>query len=415
MLSIITTIILFLLIISLIVVVHEFGHYIAARITGMEIEEFAVGMGPVLWQRKHSKSKVIARFLDFVVRLLSRGAYGGSSSKNGKPRIDTAYMIKLFPIGGYVRILGEEEENLSEGSFSEKSVRARILVAVAGVFMNILLGAFFFYLVLFAKGFVYDGLPYYEGFKPFFGEQEIKYAYPVTVMNAVEDSPAKDAGFEGGWEILTVDGVMVENTQELRNELEGKENQEITIGVNTPEEGEMDVLVTVSDEATIGVELAQDLQVLSISYTGVQKIFAGFLHGANMLKANVYILGQLIGQSVEEGSVDPVAQSVAGPVGLVAIIDIVKKYGGIVGLLDLIGLFNVALVMMNMLPFPALDGGHVAFLALEGIRGRPVNKKLQQALFTGGMIILLLFMVVVSAKDVFQFGIWDGIKGLFGG
>jgi regulator of sigma E protease len=443
MVSFITTLLLFALIISVIVVVHELGHYIAARITGMEVEEFALGMGPVVWQKKHSESKHVAKVLDFLVfRRVERQVTIGDvtervveeemvmetvPAKSAAPpdqlgnggaeagHVDTNYMIKLFPIGGYVKILGEEEENATTGSFSQKSVWARMLVACAGVVMNMLLGAVFFYVVLIAKGFVYDSLPYYDGFQAVFGTQQVEYAYPVTVMGVIEDTPAEEAGFKAGWEILEVDGEKVASVEELKSVVGKYAGSEVNIGINTEDQKSLTVAVTVSDEGTIGVELAQDFKVLKISYNGIERVFAGFLHEVNMLKANVFILGRLVKQSVEERTVAPVAQSVAGPVGLVAVIDIVKKYGGIVGIVDLIGMFNVALVMMNILPFPALDGGHVMFLGIEAVRGRPVNPKLQQGLFTVGMILLFAFMIVVSAKDVFQFGIWDWFKGLFGG
>ena len=96
-----------------------------------------------------------------------------------------------------------------------------------------------------------------------------------------------------------------------------------------------------------------------------------------------------------------------------AIIDVVREYGGLIGLLDLVALFCLALVLMNMLPLPALDGGHVLFLSIEAVRGRPVDEKIQQALFGAGMVFLIALMVVISVKDIFQFGIWDWVKDLF--
>lgn len=444
MMSFITTLLLFALIISVIVIVHELGHYMAARITGMEVEEFAVGMGPVLWQKKHSKSKHVAKMLDFLVfrrveRQITRGnmiekqveeelvvggipevigevGAGGNGDEGENPNghIDTTYMLKLFPIGGYVKILGEEEETTREGSFSSKSVWARMLVACAGVFMNFLLGALVFYIVLAAKGFTYDSLPYYEGFTAVFGDTEIDYAYPVTVVGVVEGSPAREAKFEVGWELMAVEDTAVENVRDLKKEVGKNAGKTIEIDIVDLEGFSSEVEVAVSEEGTIGVELASDYQIMRISYTGVNRVFSGFFHEVNMVKANVFILGKLIAQSIRERTVEPVAQSVAGPVGLVAVIDIVKKYGGVIGILDLIGMFNVALVMMNILPFPALDGGHVLFLGIEAVRGRPVNHKLQQGLFTAGMIMLFLFMIIVSIKDIWQFGVWDWFKGLFG-
>jgi regulator of sigma E protease len=380
MLSLLTTLALFLLIIGVVILVHELGHFIAARATGMKVEEFAIGMGPKIW---------------------------------GKKRGDTEYMIKLFPIGGYVKILGEEERVKEKGSFSEKSVGARVLVAVAGVSMNFLLAVVIFYVVLAFQGFEYIGVPYYENYSPVFGDQEMVYAYPVTVVDILPDTPAEEAGLTAPVEIFAVDGEEIENTDQLKKKIENNTAGEIDIEIVMGESERYEVTVGVSEEGKIGVELAPDMEVWQLEYNGVTRVFTGFAHSVNMVHANVYVLGKLIGQSVEEGTVEPVASSVTGPIGLFAIIDIVKQFGGVLGLLDLVGLFCIALVIMNMLPFPALDGGHVVLLGIEAVRGRPVDEKVQQVMFIVGIVILLMLMAVISAKDAFQFGLWDWVKGLF--
>lgn len=380
MMSFLTTLVLFLLIIGVVILVHEFGHFITARVTGMKVEEFAIGMGPKIW---------------------------------GKKKGDTEYMIKLFPIGGYVKILGEEERVKDEDSFSEKSVGARVLVAVAGVAMNFLLAVVIFYGVLAFQGFEYIGIPYYENYSPVFGEQELVYAYPVTVVDILPDTPAQEAGLTAPVEIHAVDGEEIESTDQLKEKIDNNTSGKVELEIST-EEGEKKVVtVGVSDDGKIGVELAPDMKVWQLEYNGITRVFTGFAHSVNMVHANVFVLGKLIGQSVDEGTVEPVASSVTGPIGLFAIIDIVKQLGGVLGLLDLVGMFCVALVLMNLLPFPALDGGHVVLLSIEAVRGRPVDEKVQQVIFMAGFVILLILMVVISAKDAFQFGLWDWVKGLF--
>lgn len=376
----VVTILLYILIVGLVVMVHEVGHFIAARATGMIVEEFSLGMGPKLWS-------------------FTRGG--------------VEYMIKLFPIGGYVKILGEEKRVKKEGSFSEKSVGQRMLVAVSGVIMNFLLAVIFFYGVLIGSGFEYVGVPYYEDFKAPFGEQEAIYAYPVTVVSIVENSPAEEAGLEAPFEILEVDGAAIENTEELKAEVSPHAAGEVTLKISDADDHLSEVTVGVDNEGKIGVGLAGDMQVWKLSYSGAARVFGGFAHGINMVKANLFLFGKMISQSVEEGSVEPIATSVAGPVGLVAIVDVVREFGGLVGILDLVAMFNLALLIINLLPFPALDGGHVIFLLFEAVRGKPVDEKIQSWLFGAGMLVLFGLMIAISAKDVFQFGLWDWVKGLF--
>ncbi|MBN2101155.1 site-2 protease family protein [Candidatus Dojkabacteria bacterium] len=381
MVSTIITVLLFVLIIGVVVTIHEVGHYAAARLSGMLVEEFSFGFGPKLVSKKWG---------------------------------DTEYMIKLFPLGGYVKILGEEMEIKDKRSFSEKSIISRMFVAVAGVLMNFLLAVVLFYIVLGARGFSYEGIPYYENLNLWFGDQEEFYAYNVTVIGITDDGGADKAGLEEPFEILGVDGNPVESVKDLKDELEGKEEKTVDLTIYKDGE-EKDVEVVENKEGLIGVELASDFKLIRVEYNGVERIFAGFLHFANMTKANIFVFGRLISKSVEEKSVKPVATSVSGPIGLFVVIDLVREFAGTVGILDLIATLNLTLVIINILPFPALDGGHVLFMTIEAVRGKPVNKNVERWLVNIGMIIMFGLMILISAKDVFQFEVFDWIKGLFVG
>jgi regulator of sigma E protease len=272
-----------------------------------------------------------------------------------------------------------------------------------------------FFVVLAVQGFTYVGVPYYEDYNAPFGGQEMVYAYPVTAVDVLPDTPAEEAGFEAPVEIFAVDGVEVENLEELQEELGKHASGTVTLDITMGESERFETEVGVSEEGKIGVEVAPDMKVWQLKYEGVSKVFSGVLHSVNMVHANVFVLAKLIGESVEEKTVEPVATSVTGPIGLFAIIDIVKEFGGVLGLLDLVAMFSIALVLMNMLPFPALDGGHVVLLGIEAVRGKPVDEKIQQVMFFIGIVILLILMALVSIKDVLQFGLWDWVKGLFGG
>jgi regulator of sigma E protease len=390
MLSWLVTFLIFALIIGAVVMIHELGHFVAAKISDMKVEEFSFGFGPKLF------------------------------SKKGK---ETEYMIKLFPVGGYVKILGEEEEVKDERSFSQKPVSSRLLVALSGVLMNFVLAVVLFYVVLGVKGFKYEGVPYYEDFQVWFGSQQEKVVYPVTVLDVVEDGGAekivKENEIEVPFIIEAVGGQDIETVEELQGALGDYKNKEVAIELyEIDENGEKDeeseeFNVEVNEEGYIGVELAADVRIWAIEYDGGDRYLSGFYHFANMAKANVFILGRLVSQSVEEKTVAPVSESVSGPLGLIVIVDIVKEFGGLIGLIDLVATLNLVLVIMNLIPIPALDGGQTLLMLIEAVRGKPLNKKVERWIVNISMILLFGLMIAVSIKDFFQFGFWESIRNFF--
>jgi regulator of sigma E protease len=384
MLSWIVTFLIFALIIGVVVMIHEFGHFIAARISDMEVEEFSFGFGPKLF------------------------------SKKGK---ETEYMIKLLPVGGYVKILGEEEEVKDERSFSQKPLKNRIFVVVAGVLMNFILAVFLFYIVLGIKGFEYEGLPYYKDFNVWFGSQEEKIIYPVTVLDIIEDGGAEKAAEEYDLEvpfmINEINDEPIESVEELKNILGENKEEKVDIEIESEDGETKTIQVAVDEKGLIGVELTATVKIWVISYSGAEKVFSGFFHFANMTKANFFVLGKLFSQAVEERDVAPVSNAVSGPLGLLVIVDVVKEFGGVIGLIDLVATLNLVLVIMNLLPLPALDGGQTLLMVIEGVRGKPLNKNIERWIVNVSMILLFALMIVVSVKDFFQFGFWSTIKEFF--
>jgi regulator of sigma E protease len=264
------------------------------------------------------------------------------------------------------------------------------------------------------RGFEYEGVPYYEDFNVVFGSQEEKVIYPVTVLDVVEDSGAQKAYEEYDLEvpfvIKEVDDNDVESVEQLQDILEKRKGEEVEMRIEEEDGDGKDIQLQVDEEGIIGVELAADLRVWVLKYSGGQRYFAGFLHFANMSKANYFILGKLFSQSVEEGDVSPVSDSVSGPLGLLVIVDIVREFGGLIGIVDLIATLNLVLVIMNLIPIPALDGGQVLLMIIEKLRGKPMNKKLERVIVNISMILLFALMIVVSVKDFFQFGFWARIR-----
>lgn len=376
--SFIVTFLLFAFIIGVVVIIHEFGHFLAAKISDIEVEEFSFGFGPKLYAKKIG---------------------------------ETDFMIKLFPIGGYLKLLGEEEAVDSERSFSEKGTWPKMLVAVSGVFMNLMLAVVLFYFVVGFNGFSYRGIPYYEDLNLWFGDQSVAY---TQVIDVLEDTPADRAGLPDDFEMVSIDGEEISNLNEAIEIIQSSNGQEIDIGYKTVGSDIQTKTVEVGEDGMIGIEfsLPKGYKSIRVEYEGSQRFFSGFLHTLNMVQVNYSVLGRLIGQSVEEGSVEPAASNVTGPVGLFAVVYVIKQFG-VLMIVDLIASLNLVLAVMNLLPLPALDGGHTVIIFIEELRGKPVNEKVKNWIFGAGFVFFLVLAAVIAVKDVVQFGIFDWIKSIF--
>ena len=376
------TIVIVLLIISFLVVVHELGHYWAARKNGIRVEEFGIGYPPKLFGKKFG---------------------------------ETLYSINLVPFGGFERIAGEDQEEEADkndaGSFANKTPWQKSQVLLAGVFMNLILGFVLYYILFFFTGFKSFYIPMFFDYKFKLGNERV---YETMIFDIEQDSPAYKAGIKPGEVVLTVDGVGIKDVYDLRKALVGKAGESVevvTVDANAQSSVENKVYnlipeqnkVEGSDEnsAIIGVYLGE---AKSISYdTVVQKIFAGPMHVYNMLSYSISTIGKVIGISVETKDIEPVASSMTGPVGLFNILgSIVEDIDGrkILVLLDTVAIISLGFAFTNLLPIPALDGGRTMFRIYEGITKKKVNPKLEAKVHNLGMIVLLALISLITFRDI---------------
>jgi len=372
------TLIIFLIILSVLVLVHEFGHFIVAKKLGIRVEEFGLGIPPRLF---------------------------------GKKVGETLYSLNLLPFGGFVKVTGEDS---TEGidtvadprSFASKTPGQRAMVLAAGVFMNMILAVVVFYVVLFFSNFHTQYIPAIFDYKFKFGTEHTV----GTVVGAVMDgSAAAKSGILVGDAVLDIDGVVVSDVKDLRAALVGKLGQEVAVrlrNVRTDTEGAVRVvkITPQSDKdghVILGVYLTK---AVSIDYSQPrQKVFAGFLHAYNVLDFSVSSLGKIISMSFKERSMDAVSQSVSGPVGIYELVGGLIKYGGsrvVLSLLDFIGIMSVSLAFINILPLPALDGGRILFVGIEKLLGKPLSPRFEATLHRIGFILLLGLLVLVTIKDI---------------
>lgn len=352
-----SSIIISLILLGILVVVHEWGHYIVAKKAGICVEEFAVGMGPKIY---------------------------------GFQKGETLYSFRLLPLGGFCRMEGELEEGqeVSPTSFNSKSVLARFLVIAAGPFMNFVL-ALAMLLVL----------------------NSTSYILEPILSQVVAESPAEGAGLEVGDEIVRVNGKKVNIYDELQyiifqsggetmvfDILRGDKKMEISV---TPafDEERGGYLVGIVPEIKTGIFAGnEDGEMVKASF--FETIHYSWYSMLNYIKTTA--LGLL---EVFTFTADP--DDYGGPIAIVQTIGQSYEAGltqsvwaGVQNLLQLGAILGANLGVMNLFPIPALDGGRMLFLAIEGVRGKPMSMELEGKINLMGFAFIMGLMVFVLFGDI---------------
>jgi regulator of sigma E protease len=422
------TVIAFILVLSVLVFVHELGHFIVAKRTGVVVEEFAFGYPPRLLKYWQNEGKIVLDGKEMVlgrktrvsrqVEVGGRVVYQTETQDDGREVIaqiqpvpedmsdgvasqeldgsvsvverlerGTEYTINLIPFGGYVRMLGEEDPN-APGSFASKSKRVRVAVLVAGAGMNILLA-----IVVFTAAFM-------------LGAPQVVATENVMVSGTAPGSPADDADLRVGDIIVSVNGVPVTSPDELVELTKKHLGQEVLLEIKR---GPDIVEVTLTPranppegEGAIGIAIQPTASKITLQYypfgqalwEGVQETFGIFA-----LTASVPIL--LLRGLIPAELVRPV-----GPLGIyqqtAPAVQASVQTGWWFPLLSLVGLISTALAITNLLPLPALDGGRIFFIFVETIRGRRVDPAREGFIHLIGLAILMVLVVVISYYDVIR-------------
>ncbi len=350
-------------ILSVLVLIHEWGHYIVAKKTGIQVEEFGFGYPP--------------RFKTLFVR---KG---------------TAFSLNFLPFGGFVRLLGDDGETLegkssqvqgSGASFSEKSARVRLMVIVAGAMINILFG-----IVAFAIIYTKIGIP-------------TNLAHP-RVDEVVENSPAKKAGIQTNDEVIKLNSESIESTQELIS-LIGK-NRGKTVTLTFTREGKelsKEVYIRTVEETptgagSIGISL---IELILKQYPFWQMPFRGVVQGLkDSVSFSVLILDSLKGMVVKLATSGQVPKEISGPIGIVASVHKEQTFKqGPLSILNVAAVISLNLGVVNLLPIPALDGGRAFFILIEKFIGKKRRATAEGYANMVGMVFLLGLLVLISIKDV---------------
>lgn len=363
------TIIAFILILGFLVLVHELGHFIVARRLGIAVEEFGLGFPPKLWSRHW------------------RG---------------TKYSLNLIPLGGFVKIKGEEGGSSEEcDSFSSRPVWQRTVIVLSGVVMNVIAG-WLILVALFATGVPMEITA--DTNRAFVRSSD------VVIADIVADSPAQAAGLKEGDKLVSIDKEPVGRVEDFQAYVGAKEGQSVKL-VYSRDNAEAAVEITPkiikeveAGRAVIGIQLAE-LGLVRFPFwpavTTASRATYGYLERivsalGNMAKRVV------VGQGVGEDLGGPVAIAVATN-------DVVDLGWPYALLFTAILSFNLAII--NIFPFPALDGGRIVFFIVEKIRGRPSRKMVEDWFHRAGFILLMLLAIFITYHDIMRFGgrIWSAI------
>ena len=337
------TILIALIVFGVLIFIHELGHFLAARACGVSIREFAVGMGPKLFSWKSKK-------------------------------YETQYALRLLPIGGYVSMVGEDEESEDENAFNRKNVWQKMAIIVAGPLMNILLAILVMFIMVASFGSLIS----------------------TTVGDFTEAATSDDCGLMIGDTILKVNRVRVHTGNDLVYEIMHQGDQPINLTVLR--EGKRVVIPDVS--FPIFSESGASFGEADFKLYAEQKTFGNILkHG--------FFRSFSTAKMIWDSLVDMLAgrygvESVSGPVGITQEIGKAVR-AGLSTLLYMCVVISMNLGIFNLLPIPALDGGRLFFRIIEAIRGgKPLKPEWEGYIHMIGILLLLSIMVLISFKDIFS-------------
>ncbi|OHA16210.1 MAG: RIP metalloprotease RseP [Candidatus Taylorbacteria bacterium RIFCSPLOWO2_12_FULL_43_20] len=363
------SVIIFIIILAVLIFVHELGHFLVAKKSGIRVDEFGLGFPPRLWSKKVG---------------------------------ETVYSLNAIPFGGFVKIFGENpmddksaDENDKSQSFSRKNRAVQAAVLVAGITFNII-----FAWIIISIGFM-TGLPTSVD-----ETNSSRVRDPRLVITQVlPESPAADAGLKGGDAIISLSA----GSQELQGDQITVEEVQSFISSHPDTEIEArvkrgDVEEVISAMPEFGIVEGKPALGISMDMVGIMTLppHLAFYEGAKLtgglLKAITVGVADFIASAVTGQAK---LSDVTGPVGIAGLVGDASKLG-IVYLMSFTAFISLNLAVLNLIPFPALDGGRLLFVLIEAVIRRPVNPKVMHLVNSVGFALLLLLMLVVTYRDIIR-------------
>ena len=356
-----TSAVIFIFVLGLLVVVHEFGHFIAAKAVGVRVEKFSIGFGPVIFGRQFG---------------------------------ETAFCVSLLPLGGFVKLAGEspEESKGAAWEFNSKNLLQKFLIVFAGPFMNAFL-AFVIFSAIYLVG------------QPMLSSK---------IGKVLDGTPAQSAGLLENDRVLSVNGQVMTYWEDILKELH-KNPDKAAFSIQRAGKT-LDILIIPRKQITktiFGKKIETSFVGIAPS-NEMMYIKSGFFQATLMGAERVWRLTSMIFYSLGlmvTGAM-PFKDSMTGPIGIFFMTQ-EAAHMGLIYLFYFIGSLSVSLFVLNLLPVPALDGGHVLFILIERIKGSPLKDSIKERMTQGGMALLLILMVFVVFQDIHRFSIVENIRKVF--
>lgn len=326
------------LVFVLLIIIHEFGHFIAAKICGVRVNEFAVGFGPKLFKKKLG---------------------------------ETTYAVNLIPLGGYCAMEGEDEESTDERAFGNKGPFKRLFIVANGAIFNLILGLIIIAITLIPT----------ERFAS------------THISQFTDNAVSCQYGLKENDQILAVDGRKIFTTYDLSYSLTGVDDGAVNLTVKR--DGEKVELKDVK----FATDKQDDITYIKVDFyvKGIDKTFGTFIKQTfDTAIANCRVVWfSLIDLITGKYGLS----AMSGPVGITAAIGSVAKTN-LFNILPIMALITINLGIFNLFPLPALDGGRILFILFELVRGKPVPQKYEGLVHAVGLILLLGLMLLITAKDI---------------
>ncbi|MDS1029085.1 RIP metalloprotease RseP [Bacillota bacterium LX-D] len=334
------SILITILILGILIIAHELGHFMTAKAVGIKVHEFSIGLGPKIF---------------------------------GFQKGETLYSLRLLPLGGFNRMAGMEsgDEDDVKG-FNTKTVGQRSLVIASGSLMNFLLAIFLFIIV-----FMGIGIP---------SEQNV-------VARIVNGSPADQVGIQAGDKIIAINNQKTETWSELTEIIRSNPQKELKFTI-------------LRDNKTIHLSIVPKLDAQNqVGIVGIERIWEkqNVFNSIYLGIKQTITISVLMITSLFQMITGQIPADVAGPVGMVQIIDQAVQFG-MAFILNLAAILSLNLGIINLFPIPALDGSRLIFLGIEKLRGRPIQPEKENFVHMIGFFLLIALMIIITYNDVLKIG-----------
>ena len=319
------------------ILIHESGHFFVAKFCKVKVNEFAIGFGPVIW------------------------------SKQG---LETKYALRLIPLGGFVRMEGEEEASKEEGSFSEASIPKRIAIVIAGASVNIIFGLLVYFILMSLTGVMVSNV----------------------VDTVLDGYNSVQAGIKENDKIIEINGVEINSREDVTKVLAHNNGEEILLKIDR--NGEiLDLNLKPTKKEVEGIEAFYiGITFKPVENTFINHIYFGLYKTTEFTTATIDNLKTLV-----TGGINPDQM-----MGIVGISDVVVSTTGFEEFVYILALVSVSLGVTNLLPIPALDGGKLVILLIEAVRKKPMKQETETTITLIGFSILIALSLYVTYKDILR-------------